>query len=101
MHSIVRRMATVGVVCALAAVTISTRHAEPRLDNGSRAVLLFNRASVPSTITANWDRVGLKTRKARVRDLWAHTETAVAEKFYAATVPSPGVVMLRVWPIAE
>ena len=71
------------------------------LQDGSRAVLLFNRASVPTTITASWERVGLRTKRARVRDLWAHTETAVVEDRYAATVPSHGVVMLRVWPIAN
>ncbi|HEX7023853.1 MAG TPA: glycoside hydrolase family 27 protein, partial [Gemmatimonadales bacterium] len=69
------------------------------LADGSRAVLLFNRASVPSTITADWGRVGLKTRKARVRDLWAHTDSASVESRYTAAVPSHGVVMLRVWPI--
>lgn len=73
---------------------------KPLLD-GSRAVLLLNRASVPTTITASWERVGLRTRRARVRDLWAHTETAVVEDRYAAMVPSHGVVMLRVWPIAN
>ncbi len=71
------------------------------LADGSRAVLLFNRASVPSTISANWGRVGLKTRRARVRDLWAHTESAAVENFYAATVPSHGVVMLRVWSVPD
>jgi alpha-galactosidase len=71
------------------------------LADGSRAVLLFNRASVPSTITADWGRVGLKTKKARVRDLWAHSDSASVEARYAATVPSHGVVMLRVWPIAN
>lgn len=71
------------------------------LADGSRAVLLFNRASVPSTITANWGTIGLKTKKARVRDLWAHTEQAVVENFTSAPVPSHGVVMLRVWPIAN
>ena len=70
------------------------------LADGSRAVLLFNRASVPTTITANWERVGLKTNKARVRDLWAHTDSAVVQDRYAATVPSHGVVMLRVWPVS-
>lgn len=69
------------------------------LQDGSRAVLLFNRASVPSTITANWGRVGIKTRTARVRDLWMHTEQSSVENSYSATVPSHGVVMLRVWPI--
>jgi alpha-galactosidase len=71
------------------------------LADGSRAVLLFNRASVPSVITANWDRVGLKSSRARVRDLWAHTDSAAVKDRYAATVPSHGVVMLRVWPIAD
>ena len=67
--------------------------------DGSRAVLLVNRASVSSTITADWGRVGLTTKKARVRDLWAHTDSAWVENRYAAGVPSHGVVMLRVWPI--
>ena len=69
------------------------------LADGSRAVLLFNRASVPSTITAEWGRVGLKTKGARVRDLWTHLETPFVENRYSATVPSHGVVMLRVWPV--
>jgi alpha-galactosidase len=69
------------------------------LADGSRAVLLFNRAPVSSTITADWGRVGLKTKRARVRDLWAHTDSASVESRYAATVPSHGVVMLRVWPM--
>ena len=71
------------------------------LADGSRAVLLLNRASVSSTITADWGRVGLPTRRARVRDLWAHTDSAVVERRFTATVPSHGVVMLRVWPIAN
>jgi alpha-galactosidase len=61
-------------------------------------VLLFNRASVSSSITVYWSRVGIKTKRARVRDLWAHTDSASVESRYTATVPSHGVVMLRVWP---
>ncbi len=71
------------------------------LADGSRAVLLFNRASVPSMITADWGRVGLKTKKARVRDLWAHADSALVEARYGTIVPSHGVVMLRVWPITD
>ncbi len=71
------------------------------LQDGSRAVLLFNRVSVPSPITARWRTIGLATTKARVRDLWAHTEQASVENAFTATVPSHGVVMLRVWPVAE
>ena len=68
------------------------------LADGSRAVLLFNRASVPSPMTANWGSVGLKSKQARVRDLWAHTDSSGIADRYTATVPSHGVVMLRVWP---
>jgi len=69
--------------------------------DGSRAVLLFNRASVSSAVTADWGRVGLKTKQARVRDLWAHTDSASVESRYTAMVPSHGVAMLRMWPIAD
>ena len=71
------------------------------LADGSRAVLLFNRASVSSNITAEWGRVGLGTKKARVRNLWTHTDSASVENRYAAPVPSHGVVMLRVWPLSN
>lgn len=71
------------------------------LKDGSKAVVLFNRASVPSEITASWWRVGVRTRKAEVRDLWAHKDLGVMEDRYRATVPSHGVVMVRVTPIAD
>ncbi len=71
------------------------------LSDGSRAVLLLNRASVASVITADWGRVGINGTRARVRDLWAHTDSAVVASQYAATVPSHGVVMLRVWAIEK
>ena len=73
--------------------------AKPMAD-GSRAVLLLNRASVPTTIRATWERVGLKTKQATVRDLWAHTDSSAVREGYSAIVPSHGVVMLRVWPAA-
>ncbi|HEX8724211.1 MAG TPA: glycoside hydrolase family 27 protein [Gemmatimonadaceae bacterium] len=71
------------------------------LADGSKAVVLFNRASVPSEITANWRRVGLATTRATVRDLWAHKDLGVIENHYTANVPSHGVVMLRVTPAGQ
>ena len=68
------------------------------LADGSRAVLLFNRASVPSPMTADWRTVGIRTKQARVRDLWTHRDSSAVTGHYTATVPSHGVVMLRVWP---
>jgi len=71
------------------------------LADGSRAVLLFNRASVPSPITTRWRTVGVRAEKVRVRDLWQHTEQVIADPTYTALVPSHGVVMLRVWPATD
>ncbi len=68
------------------------------LADGSRAVLMFNRAPVSTTMTADFGRVGLKSKTARVRDLWAHTDSSNVKDRYSATVASHGVVMLRVWP---
>jgi alpha-galactosidase len=68
------------------------------LADGSRAVLLFNRASVPAAMTADWRRIGLGAKQARVRDLWTHRDSTGVGDRYTATVPSHGVVMLRVWP---
>ncbi|HEY5220202.1 MAG TPA: hypothetical protein VIJ16_10360, partial [Gemmatimonadaceae bacterium] len=69
------------------------------LADGSKAVVLFNRASVPSPMTANWGAIGIKTKQARVRDLWAHKDLGTIDDRYTATVPSHGVVMLRVTPV--
>jgi alpha-galactosidase len=68
------------------------------LKDGSKAVVLFNRASVPTAMTASWGRIGLHTSKAMVRDLWEHKDLGVVDSRYTATVPSHGVVMLRVTP---
>ncbi|MHB1311862.1 MAG: alpha-amylase family protein, partial [Gemmatimonadaceae bacterium] len=67
------------------------------LRDGSRAVVLLNRATVPARISAEWARVGLRGASIRVRDLWAHTDTTVTGRYYGATVAPHGVVMLRAW----
>lgn len=71
------------------------------LADGSRAVVLFNRASVPTTMSVSWGRIGLRTDTAMVRDLWAHEDRGKVGRRYSATVPSHGVVMLRVTPLGS
>lgn len=66
------------------------------LADGSRAVVLFNRASVPTNIAVSWSRIGITTDSANVRDLWAHEDAGRFERRYSAVVPSHGVVMVRV-----
>lgn len=65
------------------------------LKDGSKAVLLFNRASVATNITADFSRVGINAKSVAVRDLWTHKDSTVVAPRYTAMVPSHGVVMLR------
>jgi len=71
------------------------------LADGSRAVVLFNRASVSTTMSVSWGRIGIGTDTAMVRDLWAHEDVGKVGRRYSATVPSHGVVMLRVTPVGS
>ena len=70
-----------------------------RLKDGARAVALLNRGDTAAKITARFDRLGLRTDSATVRDLWARADRGAFRREYAATVPGHGVAMLRVTPI--
>ena len=62
-----------------------------------RAVVLLNRGSGTASITAQWSALGIPTGAATVRDLWNHTDLgSFTGSYTASTVPSHGVVMLKV-----
>jgi alpha-galactosidase len=65
------------------------------LQDDSMAVGLFNRGEAAATITVRWADLGLTGRLA-VRDLWAHKDLDAIADQYSATVPSHGVVLIRV-----
>jgi alpha-galactosidase len=69
---------------------------ERALFDSGRAIAVFNRGASSAKITINWSKLGLKTAPAHVRDLWAHSDLKVDGTEYSVTVPSHGVVMLRV-----
>jgi len=69
------------------------------LADGARAAVLLNRASVPTTIAASLGRMGITTDSARVRDLWEQKDMGTFGRRYEATVPSHGVVMVKVTPV--
>jgi alpha-galactosidase len=62
------------------------------------AVVLFNRNdSASASITVQWSALGIPAGAASVRDLWTHTDLGTFNDSYtAASVPSRGVVMLKV-----
>jgi alpha-galactosidase len=70
------------------------------LVDGSRAVILFNRGSEESTLTAQWESLGLfPGTRAAVRDLWRHADAGVFSERYQAKVEPHGVAMLSLTPL--
>ena len=67
------------------------------MEDGSKAVGLFNRGYSETTVTANWSDLGL-TGKQKVRDLWRQKGLGDFTDSFAASVPRHGVVLIRLWP---
>jgi alpha-galactosidase len=68
------------------------------MEDGSKAVGLFNRGYLASDVSVNWSDLGV-TDKQRVRDLWRQKDLGeFSEKFTAAEVPRHGVLLIRLWP---
>jgi hypothetical protein len=63
--------------------------------SNERAVVLFNRTAAAATMSVKWKDLNL-VGSATVRDLWSHTDLGSLDSMYTATVPSHGVVMLKV-----
>jgi alpha-galactosidase len=67
------------------------------MEDGSKAVGLFNRGRTPAQVSANWSDLGL-SGKQKVRDLWRQKDIGNFSDKFEATVPKHGVVLLRIWP---
>jgi len=65
------------------------------LNDGSKAVILFNKNEAEAKITLPFDRIGVKG-KAMIRDIWKHRDLADTEKSFTAQVPPHGVVMVKI-----
>jgi alpha-galactosidase len=67
------------------------------LHDSSVAVGLFNRADQPQAISVKLETLGLSGKKLHARDIWKHAEVPLAGDSHQATVPTHGVVLLKVW----
>ncbi|HZT22765.1 MAG TPA: NPCBM/NEW2 domain-containing protein [Verrucomicrobiae bacterium] len=67
------------------------------MEDGSKAVGLFNRSHDDATVIARFSDLGL-TGKQRVRDLWRQKDLGEFTNQFSATVPHHGVVLVRMWP---
>ncbi|MBN2578927.1 MAG: NPCBM/NEW2 domain-containing protein [Pirellulales bacterium] len=70
------------------------------MEDGSKAVGLFNRGEMEARVTAKWSDLGL-SGKQRVRDLWRQKDLGEFPDSFSAPVGRHGVVLLRVWPAEE
>jgi alpha-galactosidase len=70
------------------------------MQDGTLIVGLFNRGSEPAPASFAWTTLpaGFDHRPAMVRNLWTHQPVQSNEDVYSATVPTHGVVQLRVTP---
>ncbi len=67
------------------------------LEDGSKAVGLFNLSSHPRTISVTWADLGTGGDQ-RVHDLWRQKDIGSFEKTFETEVPRHGVTLVRVWP---
>jgi alpha-galactosidase len=67
------------------------------MEDGSKAVGLFNRGKDKAEVKVRWSDLGL-TGKQKVRDLWRQKDLGKFNDEFAATVPKHGVVLVRIWP---
>ena len=70
------------------------------LNDGSRAVRLFNRGGNATEVTLNWDDAALSGRWA-ARDLWQHKDLGAFDAKLALQVPSHGAVLLKFSPASK
>ena len=67
------------------------------MEDGSKAVGLFNRSEFDTRARASWQTLGIKG-KQKVRDLWRQKDLGVFADQFEAKVPRHGVVLVRIVP---
>ena len=68
------------------------------MEDGSKAVGLFNLSRSDVKVVAKWSELKL-TGKQRVRDLWRQKDLGEFSDQFETTVPPHGVVLVRMWPV--
>jgi len=71
-----------------------------QLEDGSKAVGLFNPGSELAEVSTDWSTLGLKGRQ-QVRDLWRQKDLGVHTEGFTAEVRPHGVVLVRLVPTAK
>jgi len=69
------------------------------LEDGSKAVGLFNTGDQPATMALDWTKAGLKGKQT-VRDLWRQKVLGTFDGSFQSEVPAHGVLLLKASPAA-
>lgn len=67
------------------------------LEDGSKAVGLFNRGDTETTVIARWSDLGLNGKRS-VRDLWRQKNLGDFADEFSTPVPRHGVMLVKVGP---
>ena len=65
--------------------------------DGSYTVALFNLASAPATVTADFAQLGI-TGQTQIKDLWSHKNVNGGNGNFSASLPAHGSRLLKVTP---
>ncbi len=67
------------------------------MEDGSKAVGLFNRTLFPAKVSVKWSDLGL-TGPQKVRDLWRQKDLGISKDQFEAVIPRHGCVLIRIRP---
>lgn len=67
------------------------------MENGSKAVGLFNRGSREATVAVNWSELGIEGAQV-VRDLWRQKDLGTYSDTFETQIGRHGVVLVRIIP---
>ncbi|MBI4658522.1 MAG: putative Ig domain-containing protein [Verrucomicrobia bacterium] len=70
------------------------------MEDGSKAVGLFNRGEVEARVTVKWPDLGLRGKQT-VRDLWRQKDLGTFEGQFQTSVPRHGVVLVKMAALAH
>ncbi len=66
------------------------------LHGGPWAVCLLNRGKKSANVEFKWSDLGVRDGRMKVRDLWARRDLGIFDGGYSVSVPSHGVVFLKI-----
>jgi alpha-galactosidase len=88
---------TLGIMAKQIVSAGNSRVLAKDLDDGSKAVGLFNIGSEPNTVKVTWEQLGVSGKQA-VRDLWRQMNIGTYSDGFEAVVRPHGVVLVRIQP---